>query len=403
MKIQNTNIGLFGYGVVGKGFYQLSLGHPHLNISTKRIVIKHKNKHSGTETGKNIGQTSDLYFSTQAADILNDTGITTIVELINNSDDAYRIAKKVLGNGNTLITANKKMLAEHFIELLELEKRYGGCLLYEASSAASIPIIRLLDTYFANEEIRLVEGILNGTSNFILSAIFSNNLTFKEALNQAQQKGFAESDPTLDITGLDALNKLIIINAHAFGVIVKTQEVFNYGINYLDKQDIEFARQNGFVIKQVAHASVNPEGKLLLYVAPQFVKSDNPLYHVDLENNGIVVDAVHSGRQFYSGKGAGGNPTGAAVLADVISSVQHKSYAYTKLRKASVVKYDDSLNVLIYLRYSKEIIRLPFKTKVKKHYVSGAFNLTIAYVSLKELILCKSWLEENEVSLIILS
>ncbi|MDP1727279.1 MAG: homoserine dehydrogenase [Bacteroidota bacterium] len=403
MKTQNTNIGLFGYGVVGKGFYKLSLDHPQLKINTKRIVIKHRNKHVKAEHVSNTVHSSEIHFSLQAGDILNDKGITTIVELINNSEDAYRIAKNVLENGNTLITANKKMLADHFIELLELEKLYGGCLLYEASSAASIPIIRLLDTYFANEEIRLVEGILNGTSNFILSSIFNNNITFKEALNQAQIKGFAESDPTLDITGLDALNKLIIINAHAFGVIVKTQEVFNYGITHLDKQDIEFARQNGFVIKQVAHASVNPEGKLLLYVAPQFVKPQNPLRHVDSENNGIVVDAVHSGKQFYSGKGAGGSPTGAAVLADVISSAQHKNYTYTKLRKPVTVRYDDSLSVSVYLRYSKVIKRLPFKINVKKHYVLGEFNFTIGYVSLKELILYKVWLEANEVSLIILS
>lgn len=388
------NIGLFGYGVVGKGFYKLTKQYPELTIHTKEIVVKNNNNHTHDKT-ENL--------SYQATDILNNRQLTTVVEVINNCNEALQIARQVLTDGNTLITANKRMLAENFAELYLLLKTNGGNLYYEASSAASIPIIKILDEYFANENIQLIEGILNGTSNYILSEIFVNKLNYNQALKQAQELGFAEIDPTLDLEGIDALNKLVIINAHAFGVIVNPNQVFNYGITYINEVDIEFAKSKGYVIKQVAHASVNNQNQLLLYVAPQFVNNSSQLFGVNQENNGVLVNAEHSGQQFYYGKGAGSKPTGAAVLADVISSKQHKPYNYTKLKKANFIKYEINQKVKVYVRYpiTAEIEHLEIE-KTKNYSIKNKLIIE-GKISLKNLFKYKDWLKEHEISIIVFS
>ncbi len=386
------NLGLFGYGVVGKGFYELTQLYPELAINTKEIVVKHHKNHL---------QNKEYHLSYEANDILQNNQLKTVVEVINNSDDALTIARQVLTEGNTLITANKRMLAENFAELYLLLKTNGGRLFYEGSSAASIPIIKILDEYFANENIQLIEGILNGTSNYILSGIFNNNLNYKQALKQAQELGFAESDPTLDIEGLDALNKLVIINAHAFGVIVNPNQVFNYGISHINNDDITYAKTKGLLIKQVAHASVNIQGKLLLYVAPQFVDNSSQLFGVNQENNGILVNAEHSGQQFYYGKGAGSKPTGAAVLADVISSKQNKSYNYTKLKKTNFIKYEINQKVKVYIRYPIWLDVKHLEIEKTKNYLIKDQLIIEGKISLSNLFKYKDWLNENAISIIV--
>lgn len=385
------NIGLFGYGVVGKGFYKLTQLHPELGIHTQEIVAKNPENHKYHALKQ---------LSYNAKDILGNNNLKTVVEVIDNSIDAFDIATQVLTRGNTLVSANKKMIAENFDALYALLKLKGGRLFYEASTAASIPIIKLLDEYFANERIQLVEGILNGTSNYILSGIFNHNLTYNQALNQAKELGFAESNPILDVEGLDALNKLIIINAHAFGVIVKPNEVFSYGITLINEEDILFAKANNFVIKQVAHASTKVHDKLLLYVAPQFVSNSSQLFGVNNENNGIVVNAEYSGQQFYYGKGAGSKPTGAAVLADVLSSKQKKSYNYTKLKQRNFIRYELEQEIAIYIRYPKALDISRLAIKGKEHFISENDYTVIGNVSLTNLLKHKDWLKEQKVSII---
>ena len=392
IKVTIHQIGLFGYGTVGRGFHELILANPQLNINADKIVVKQSNK---------VRYPTQQKMSVQANDILNNANIETVVELINCEHAALVIARHVLQNGNNLISASKKMLSQNLTELIELEEQYGGCLLYEASSAASIPVIRLLDVYFANEEVHCWEGILNGTSNYILSAIFNQKLTYHTALLQAQEEGFAEADPLLDTGGFDALYKLTIINAHAFGVIVNPTEVFNYGIRHIHESDIEFARSHAYTIKQIAHAEANEQGKLLLYVAPQFVKNTDALSYVDAENNGFSIETAHSGKQFYAGKGAGAEPTGAAVLADVIASKRQKNYQYTKLKKPANIQYQSDLRVDVYLSYEQLVNINGLQIKVSEQLMYNERKIVLGSISLSELIKHKTFLEENNVSLII--
>ena len=390
-----VNIGLFGFGCVGQGFYNLYVQTAtggQLNIKTKRIVVKQRNKQRDIANGAVV--------SYEDFDILSDSEIRLLVEAINNTDDALIIARNALTSGKTLVSASKKMLAENFQELVELQQKYNGRLFYEASSAGSIPIIRTLEEYFANEKIHAIEAILNGTSNFILTSIFNDYSNYEAALKLAQEKGFAESDPTLDIEGYDAVNKLVIISAHAIGTIVHPRDIFTYGIRHLGSSDVQYALQRGWRIKQVAQAFTN-NGMLTLSVTPKFVKSTEQLYHVNEENNGVVVHAEFSGTQFYYGKGAGSHPTGSAVMADVVASLGDFSYMYHKLKSKNKPVYSTDATVSVYLRYpnSFDMAKLDFDSidSQIKGYNSSVIS---GNISLKQLIKHVELLKQNNVSLI---
>jgi homoserine dehydrogenase len=163
-----------------------------------------------------------------------------------------KLFRPPLRKGKAVVSANKKMIAEHFAELLQLQKEFGVPLLYEGACCASIPIIRNLEEYYDNDMLTAVEGIFNGSTNYILTRMFEENCSFEAALKEAQEKGFAESDPALDVEGYDAKYKLSIILAHAFGLPVEPERVFNHGITHLSDFDLQYAREKGYRIKLVA-------------------------------------------------------------------------------------------------------------------------------------------------------
>lgn len=397
LEIMNNKlgVGLFGFGCVGKGYYDLHVRHPQINIKTTRIVVKDPNKKRDVSNG--------VSFSYDDFDILNDSEIRLMIEAINHTGDALLIARNALSSGKTLVTASKKMVAENFPELVALQQKHGGRLLYEASSAASIPIIRILEEYFSNENILSVEAILNGTSNFILTSIFNDYSNYDTTLQQAKERGFAESDPALDVGGYDAAHKLVIISAHAFGTVVHPRNVFTYGIDKIYPADVQYALQRGWNIKQVANAFINDKGKLVLYVAPKFVKPTNQIFYVSNENNGILINAQFSGPQFYFGKGAGSYPTGSAVLADVVASLNNFSYSYSKLRSNNAPEYSTDALVSVYLRYpnSFDLSLLEFVNVNEEETMKGINTSVIAgSISLEELYRNRSLLDENKISLL---
>lgn len=388
-----TNVGLFGLGCVGHGFYDLYVRHPEININTKRVVVKHKEKKRDVSNGTCI--------SFDDNDILNDPEIKILVEAINNTEDALAIARHTLSKGKTLVSASKKMIAENLKELVDLQQKNNSRLLYEASSAGSIPIIRILEEYFSNEKIFLFEGILNGTSNFILTRIFNDYSNYDATIKLAQEKGFAESDPTLDVEGYDALNKLVIIVAHAFGTIIHPDKVFSYGITSISDSDVQYAMQHGWKIKQVARAKINDDGKIVLFVAPKFVKSGEQLYHVDEENNGIIIHPEFSGPQFYYGKGAGSHPTGSAVMADVVAALTDFQYRYKKLHTGKNPDNSYEENISVYLRYpnSFDISGIQF-TSITSHLTGYSSSTVFGTIPLAQLMRHKELMQKNNVSLI---
>jgi homoserine dehydrogenase len=337
---KTTRIGLFGLGVVGQGFYDI-LQNTSLPNEVLKVAVSSRNK------PRPIGPDRIAYRAEEVL-ALPDTDI--LVEAISDADAAYKIAAVALREGRTLITANKKMLAEHFPELLDLERRYGGRLLYEAAACGAIPIFRLLQDYFAGEELLQLRGVLNGTTNFILSQQFENGLGYAEALKKAQELGYAEANPTLDVTGRDALNKLCLLAVHAFGLVTHPSEVLHYGIQNVSAQDVVFARAHGYKIKLVGALVPADAGHITASVLPTFVPATDALYNVDDAFNAVSLQGKYSGGHLFKGRGAGGHPTGAALFADLQFGLHGNRYAYPKLHphvEGPVLDKDRLLKVYI--------------------------------------------------------
>src|SRR6201996_4501534 len=238
---KKLNIGLFGFGVVGQGLYDI-IKTKHLNLEIKKIAIKNPEKERSLPSH---------LFTTDKDELLNNPDINTIVELINDTEAAFEIVSRALSSGKNVVSASKKMLATYLNELIDLQHQHGTSLLYEGSVCGSIPIIRNLEEYYDNELLHSISGIFNGSSNYILSKGFIEGMDYDTALKQAQDLGFAETDPTMDVGGFDAKFKLIIAAAHAYGVVVRPEEVFNIGIQTLSAYDLQYAREKNLKIKLV--------------------------------------------------------------------------------------------------------------------------------------------------------
>jgi homoserine dehydrogenase len=341
MSIQNKlNIGLFGFGTVGKGLYDVLQSTPTLQSSIKKIGIKNIDKKRTIPT-ENFTADADL--------ILNDTNINVIVELIDDADAAFVIVKKALQNGKAVVSANKKMIAEHFEELLLLQQLHKTPFLYEAACCASMPIIRNLEEYYDNDLLLSFRGIINGSTNFILTKIFSDQLEFSEALRLAQQLGFAESDPKLDIGGYDAANKLSILLAHSFGVIAQTDKFIFNGIENICLPDSGLAKEKNYNIKLVANAQKLKNGKLAALVLPQFVTPNDDLFYVENEFNAVTTESMFADKHFFKGRGAGAFPTASAVLSDISALRYDYKYEYKKISHLSDTELTNDFYLKIFV------------------------------------------------------
>ena len=384
---KNIKLGLFGFGVVGQGLYDVLNKAKGINADVYKICVKDRNKRRTIP---------DFHFTFDPDDIINNPEIDVVVEIINDADEAYKIVTASLKNGKHVVTANKKMLAEHLEELVQLQQQYNVSLLYEASSCGAIPIIRNLEEYYDNELLYSVSGIFNGTSNYILTKIFNENLTYDVALKQAQDLGFAETDPTSDVGGFDPKYKLVIIAAHAYGLFVNPKDVFNYGIQHLSKHDIRFAMEKGYRIKLVPTAVKLNHKKVTLFVMPQFVDKEHYLYDVDNENNGVVVEAAFADKQFFYGKGAGGHPTGSAVLSDISALTYNYRYEYKKFLQQDKLQYTTDIEIEIYIRYENESDLKSLKfLNISEKYFGKDFKYLIGTVVLSDLIKAKELLQNK--------
>ncbi|MFL9843518.1 homoserine dehydrogenase [Flavobacterium rhizosphaerae] len=345
MSRKQLNIGLFGFGCVGHGLYEVLQKTPALRATIKNICVKDKNKE------REIGPE---HFTFDKNDILNDESINVIVELIDDADAAFEIVSAALKKGKAVVSANKKMVAEHFTELLKLQKEYNVPLLYEAAACASMPIIRNLEEYYDNDLLESIEGIVNGSTNYILTKTFEENLSYDEALKQAQDKGFAESNPILDTGGFDAKYKLQILVAHAFGYIAKPNDIFNIGIDNIGELELKYAREKGLKIKLVAKAFKREDGGLTALVIPKFVSPEDRLYNVDDVFNGVITKTGFADTHFFVGKGAGAYPTASAVLSDISALSYDYRYEYKKIYREENVFLAGDVALKVLLRHKKE-------------------------------------------------
>lgn len=377
MTQEKLRIGLFGYGCVGQGLHDVLNSSKGFKADIVRICVKDRTKK------RRIAMDN---FTFDKDDILNDSSINLVVELIDDADEAFNIVSTAMKSGKNVVSANKMMVAKHFKELVDMQAKYKVSLLYEASAGASIPIIRNLEEYYDNELLHSLRGILNGTTNYILTKMHNEGIPYADALKEAQEKGFAESDPTLDVDGSDAKYKLCIITGHAYGLFLNPDEVFHYGISRISKFDIQYAREKGFKIKLVPYVGKTNENTITSFVLPRFISSDKYLYNVDNEYNGVITEAAFADKQFFSGKGAGGHATGSAVLSDISANSYGYKYEYKKFQQGTVTNYTRDHKLEIYLRYNDEMHRDLFGFEEVSEYFSGKFyKYVIGVVNLRHL------------------
>ena len=244
-------IGLFGFGVVGQGIYEVVRKSKNAHAEIVKICVRDPKKPRKIEVDPSL-------FTTSVDDILDNQNINLVVEVIDDADAAYNIVKRAMLRGIPVVSGSKTMLAKHLPELIEIQKTRNVALLYDASSCGSIPVIRNLEEYYDNDLLLEVKGILNGSSNYILSRVFDHKDSYANALAQAQALGFAESDPSFDIEGYDSLFKLVIITVHALGTYVAPERIFTYGISTIHDSDIQYAREKNVKIKLVAQVLGHP-------------------------------------------------------------------------------------------------------------------------------------------------
>lgn len=377
MSRKKLKIGLFGFGCVGYGLYEVLEKTPGLNAEIKSICVKDKQKLRPIPASR---------FTFEKETILNDEEINVVVELIDDSQAAFDIVSAALQKGKAVVTANKKLIAEHFNELLSLQREYQVPLLYEAACCASIPIIRNLEEYYDNDLLESIEGIVNGSTNYILTKTEKENLSYQEALREAQEKGYAESNPILDTGGFDAKYKLLILIAHAFGKVLKPEDIVNVGIDALGETELSYAREKSYRIKLVAQAHRDEDGRITAFVFPKFVSKDDKLYTVDDVFNGIKTRSCFSDQQFFSGRGAGAYPTASAVISDISALSYDYRYEYKKLSDRCDLKPATAifLKVLLRHRHAEASFLKRYFRSVQEVFQTAEGGYLIGVISLAE-------------------
>lgn len=386
---KKLKLGLFGFGCVGQGLYHV-LNETHgVKAEIKKICVKDHTKKRPIDAS---------YFTYNPADILNDPEIDVVVELIDDANAAFGIVKTAVENGKHVVTANKKMLAEHLQEIYDLQLKHDRSILYEGAVCGSIPILRNLEEYYDNDLITSIEGIFNGSTNYILTKVFEERRSYIEVLKAAQDLGFAESDPSLDVEGYDPKFKLTIAIAHTFGIFVKPENIINVGIQKISAVDLKYARENNLTIKLVARA-YKIGGNIYGFVAPQFIPADHMLANVRNEYNAVLVEGAFAEKQVFIGKGAGSYPTGSAVLSDISALTYDYRYEYKKFTQGDVLPFSNDA-------YVDVIVSFPDGTLISNRdfenfnggYQGKGYQYLQGTVSLERL---KEWSQQDNVSVIL--
>ncbi len=384
-------IGLFGFGVVGEGLYHVLQNSHTTQASIKKICIKHSEKKRTIP---------EKFFTLHADEILNDDQINLVVELIDDSEEAFHIVKNALKKGKSVVSGNKKMLALNLPELLEIQQETGASLLYDASACGSIPVIRNLEEYYDNDLLLSITGILNGSSNFVLSKVFNENLTYSEGVRIAQESGFAESDPGLDMDGWDSLYKIVILALHGFGNHVNPDDIFVSGISNLAKEDIRFAKEKGYRIKLVAQATKINGKNFNLMVMPKMTTTDEYIYNVEDEYNGVVINGSFYEKQFMFGKGAGALPTGSSVLSDITARMHNYRYEYKKRKYFTPPQHTNDVVVKVYLKFRNLLDFSHFEFEsIEEKLSSKNYNYVIGNIRLSNLLSIKKLIHTLDVFL----
>ena len=318
-----VKIALLGFGTVASGvpFLLKENGEKivqsaHSEIEVAKVLVKDED-----EKNRLLAAGHDYHFVTNVEDILSDQEITIVVELMGRIEPAKTFITRALKAGKHVVTANKDLLAVHGSELLEISKAHNVALYYEAAVAGGIPILRTLANSFASDKITRVLGVVNGTSNFMMTKMVEEGWSYEDALAEAQRLGFAESDPTNDVDGIDAAYKMVILSQFAFGMKVAFDDVAHKGIRNITPEDVAVAQELGYVVKLVGSIEETASG-IAAEVTPTFLPKAHPLASVNGVMNAVFVESIGIGESMYYGPGAGQKPTATSVVADIVRIVR---------------------------------------------------------------------------------
>lgn len=322
-----TNIAILGLGTVGYGVYDIIQKIDSLNIAVKYVLDK--------DTSKKELLDQNTILTSNYDEIINDNEVEIIVETMGAKDFSYYCIKKALENNKSVVTANKEVIANSIDELTELKIKNKVSLMYEASVGGGIPIIAPLFEIVKVNVVDEVYGILNGTTNFILTKMTNEKMDFSDALKLAQKLGFAEADPTADLEGLDMVRKIAILSDIAYHGKVNIENIEHYGISTVSAKDISFADSKDYVIKLLAYSKLDEKASIL--IEPVIVKKDHILAAVQNENNIVSVNAAFNDNLKFYGKGAGRYPTANAIVNDLIAITEgRKNYTFDNQKQIEV-------------------------------------------------------------------
>ncbi|MBK5253937.1 MAG: homoserine dehydrogenase [Peptostreptococcaceae bacterium] len=321
--MKQINIGLLGIGNVGGGTYQiLNNNHDVISERTDADIRVTKALTHNLNKKRKFEIPSDI-LTTNADEILNDSNINIIVEALGGIEPASTYMLKAMQSGKHVVTANKAAVAANYEKLMTVANENNVMLLTEACVAGAIPALASIQTSLQGNRFYEVSGILNGTTNYIMSKMYNEGLAYADVLKDAQAKGFAEADPTDDVMGYDIANKLSILVALTFNQYIHPKDIPTVGITNITKEDIDIAKTNGTKIKLIGSAILSETGKLSCSVKPVNINCTHPLFSVDNEFNAVYLKGDAFGELMYYGKGAGPLPTGSAVVGDIISIINN--------------------------------------------------------------------------------
>ena len=314
------DVAIMGHGVVGSGVAEILLGH-------KDSIAKKAKNEINIKYILDLRDFDGLSYSDKFIKdfnvILRDPEIRVVVEVMGGINPAYDFVKSCLLSGKSVVTSNKELVAAKGAELLKIANEKNVNFLFEASVGGGIPVLRPIAQCLAANELSEIVGILNGTTNYILTKMIKEKVSFEDALKQAQELGYAEKDPTADVEGHDACRKICILASLGFGKHVYPDQVQTEGITKIDLADADYAEKLGYVIKLIGHAKKMDDGKISANVYPAFINKENMLSGVSDVFNAVMVYGDAIGQVMFYGRGAGKSPTASAVVADVIDCVKH--------------------------------------------------------------------------------
>ena len=347
-----VNIALLGHGVVGSGVVEVLT--QNCESITKRAKERIEIKYILDKREFNDSKFAEK-FTKNYSDILNDDDVKIVVEVMGGLSPAYEYVKEALLKGKSVVTSNKELVAEKGHDLLKIANEKNCNFLFEASVGGGIPIILPIHQCLAANEVIEIAGILNGTTNFILTKMIHDNVSFNEALKMAQELGYAERDPSADIDGDDACRKICILATLAYGKHVYPESVHVVGIRNIDIKDVKYAKECDCVIKLIGRVKKLNDGKLEIEVEPMLVSNNSQLAGVEDVFNGILVRGDSTGDVVFYGKGAGKLPTASAVVADIIECVKHfdtRKYLFWDDSDEQYIKDYNEYETSLYVRVS---------------------------------------------------